>query len=64
MIVELTNHYIEASATYEVEKIISNTYSGVEYFRFYFGNGKYSKEYKNFCIFKEKTFSFHNSSFF
>ena len=46
MIVELTNHYIEASATYEVEKIISNAYSGAEYSRFYFGNGKYSKEYK------------------
>jgi len=45
MTVELTNRYIEASAIYEIEKIISNTYSGVEYFKFYFGNGKYSKEY-------------------
>ena len=45
MTVELTNRYIEASAVYEIEKIISNTYSGVEYFKFYFGRGKYSKEY-------------------
>ena len=45
MTIELTNHYIEASAVYEVEKIISNTYGGVEYFQFYFGSGKYSKEY-------------------
>ena len=46
MTVELINHYIEASAVYEVEKIISNTYSGIEYFQFYFGSGKYSKEYR------------------
>ena len=45
MTIELTNHHIEASAVYEVEKIISNTYGGVEYFQFYFGSGKYSKEY-------------------
>ena len=45
MTVELTNNYIEASAVYEVETIISNTYGSIEYFKFYFGNGKYSKEY-------------------
>ena len=45
MTIELTNRYIEASAVYEVEKIISNTYGSVEYFQFYFGSGKYSKEY-------------------
>ena len=45
MTVELTNHYIEASAEYEIEKIISRTYGGVEYFQFYFGCGRYSKEY-------------------
>ena len=45
MTVELTNNYIEASAVYEVEKIISNTYGGIEYFQFYFGGEKYSKEY-------------------
>ena len=45
MTIELTNNYIEASAVYEVEKIISNTYGGIEYFKFYFGRGKYSKEY-------------------
>ena len=45
MTVELTNRYIEASAVYEVEKIISNTYGSVEYFQFYFCSGKYSKEY-------------------
>lgn len=45
MTVELTNCYIEASAKYEIEKIISRTYGGVEYFQFYFGGGKYSKEY-------------------
>lgn len=26
-------------------KFISNTYGSVEYFQFYFGGGKYSKEY-------------------
>lgn len=46
MIIELTNHYIEASVVYKVEKIISNTYGGVEYFQFYFGSGKYSKGYR------------------
>lgn len=45
MIVELTNRYIEASAEYKIEKIISRTYGVVEYFQFYFGGGKYSKEY-------------------
>ena len=45
MTVELTNNYIEASAVYEVEKIIRNTYGSIEYFKFYFGSGKYSKEY-------------------
>jgi len=46
MTVKLTNNYIEASAVYEVEKIISNTYGSIEYFKFYFGGGKYSKEYR------------------
>ena len=46
MTIELTNRYIEASAVYEVEKIISNTYGGIEYFQLYFGRGKYSKEYR------------------
>ena len=47
MTIELTNHYIEASSVlYEVEKIISNTYGSIEYFKFYFGGGKYSKEYR------------------
>ena len=45
MIVELTNNYVEMSATYKIEKIISNRYGSKEYFVFYFGNGKYSREY-------------------
>ncbi len=45
MIVELTNHSIEMSAKYEVERIDESRYGGTLYFRFYFGNGKWSKEY-------------------
>ena len=45
MTVELTNHIIEMSACYEVEKIEEERYGSVLYFRFYFGNGKWSKEY-------------------
>lgn len=46
MIVELTNHFVEMSATYEVKSVESETYGGVTYFRFNFGNGRYSKEYR------------------
>lgn len=46
MTVELTNHFVEMSAQYEVEKIIENRYGGYSYFQFYFGNGKWSKEYR------------------
>lgn len=45
MIVELTNRSIEMSATYEVESIETNKYGAITYFRFYFGNGMYSKEF-------------------
>ena len=45
MIVELTNHYIEASAEYDVEHIQEQTYGNKIYFKFYFGKGKWSKEY-------------------
>ena len=45
MTVELTNNYVEMSAMYEVEKIISKKYGSKEYFTFYFGGGKYSREY-------------------
>lgn len=45
MTVELTNHYVEMSAAYEVEKVISERYGSKEYFKFYYGNGKYSREY-------------------
>lgn len=46
MIVELTNNYVEMSATYEVENIEENRYGNDLYFRFYFTNNKWSKEYK------------------
>ena len=46
MIVELTNHMIEMSAQYEVEKIDERWYSATRYFMFYYGNNKWSKEYK------------------
>ena len=45
MTIELTNHFIEMSQVYEVNKIDENKYNGKSYFRFYFGNGKWSKEY-------------------
>jgi hypothetical protein len=45
MIVELTNHYIEMSAQYEIERIEENRYGSVQYFRFYFGRGRWSREY-------------------
>lgn len=41
MIVELTNHWIEMSGQYEIEGV--EEHNG--YFRFYFGKGKWSKEY-------------------
>ena len=47
MIVELTNHFSEMSAQYEVERIDENRYGGEWYFRFYFGKGKWSKEYSS-----------------
>lgn len=54
MIVELTNHFSEMSAQYEVERIDENRWGGEWYFRFYFGNGKWSKEYKKpkytYCV--------------
>ena len=43
--IELTNNVIEASAVYEVKRVISETYHGKEYFKFDFGNGNYSNEY-------------------
>lgn len=46
MIVELTNNFSEMSAEYEIERIDENSYGGYLYFRFYFGKGKWSKEYK------------------
>lgn len=45
MRVELTNNLIESAEIFEVKLIISETYHGREYFKFDFGNGKYSKEY-------------------
>ena len=45
MTIELINRLAEKSAIYEVEQVISETYGGKKYFRLYFGNGKYSKEY-------------------
>ena len=45
MIVELTNHTVEMNAMYEVEKIEESRYGSKLYFRFYFGCGKWSKEY-------------------
>lgn len=46
MIVELTNHNIEMSATYDVESIDESKYGSYTEFRFYFGGGKYSRIYK------------------
>ncbi len=45
MTVELTNHFVEMSGRYEVEKVEEKTYGRITYFRFYFGNGKWSREY-------------------
>lgn len=41
MIVELTNHWAERNSQYEIEGVEEHN----DYFRFYFGNGKQSKEY-------------------
>lgn len=41
MIVELTNHWVEMSGQYEIEGVEDHN----DYFRFYFGNGKWSREY-------------------
>jgi len=46
MVVELINHFIEMSAIYNVEQIEENRYGGKLYFRFDYGNRKWSKEYK------------------
>lgn len=46
VIVELTNRSIEMSAQYEVERIEESRYGGTLYFRFYYGNSKWSREYK------------------
>lgn len=47
MTVELTNNVIEMSQTYyDVEKVESRQYGCIEVFRFYFGRGKWSKEYR------------------
>lgn len=47
MTVELTNNVIEMSQTYyDVEKVESRQYGDTEFFRFYFGRGKWSKEYR------------------
>ena len=46
MIVELTNHWVEMSAQYEVERIDERRYGGYLYFRFYYGKNKWSREYK------------------
>jgi hypothetical protein len=46
MIVELTNHNIEMSTQYEVERIDENRYGGILYFQFYYGNRRWSKEYR------------------
>lgn len=45
MTVELTNHFAEMSVTYEVERIKEETYGRITYFKFYFGDGKWSREY-------------------
>lgn len=47
MTVELTNNVVEMSRTfYDVEKVESRQYGDTEIFRFYFGSGKWSKEYR------------------
>ena len=46
MIVELTNNNIEMSARFEVERINKSRYGGALYFRFYYGNNRWSREYK------------------
>lgn len=43
--IELTNHYVEGIVTCCVERIEENTYGSKKYFRFYYGNGKWSKEF-------------------
>ena len=45
MTVELTNHFVEMSKRYEVKKVEEKTYGGRTYFRFYFSEGKWSREY-------------------
>lgn len=52
MTVELTNHNIEMSATYDVERIDESKYGLYTEFRFYFGGGQYSR------IYKEPTYSY------
>lgn len=46
MIVELIDRNVEMSALYEVEEIKTETYNGYQIFQFYFGKGKWSKEYR------------------
>ena len=45
VIIELTNHFVEMTQTYDIERVDESKYGGKLYFRFYFGNGKWSKEY-------------------
>ena len=53
MLVELTNHLIEMSKRYEVERIEESKYGCYAEFSFYFGNGKWSKTYN------EPTYSYN-----
>lgn len=46
MIVELTNNNVEMSALYEVERIDENRYGGILHFQFYYGNRRWSREYR------------------
>ncbi len=46
MTVELIDRNVEMSAIYEVEEIKTETYNGYRIFQFYFGKGKWSKEYR------------------
>ena len=43
--VELVNNYSEKATKYEVESISEEIYGSTTYFKFYFGKGKWSKEY-------------------
>ena len=47
MIVELIDRNVEMSARYEVKEVKTATYNGYKNFQFYFGKGKWSKEYRD-----------------